>query len=631
MNAWNELLANLAIVAISTALWTFGHGRVVRYLPRWKRLIFGFVMALGTLCAMMMPFHFSSGVNLDLRYTFLAISGLFGGPIAAFPPLIVAVSKRIVDGGTGLTVAFPQIAMATGSGLIAFKFAKDRVPSGWTIFVISTAVVFSGTVGFFVKVPLDQWNVVMPYVVLPFAALLFTSSTVAGLAISQEQKRYDATELNRIYRAIIEALPDCLNAKDVSGRFIAANPATASLMNAGAPENLIGNTDFDFYPPEAAQVFRADEERLLNGGTPVAVEQRVTRPDRVEIWLSTLKVPLKDVDGKIVGIITHNREITDRKLLERELAESEIRLSDAVASIADGLAMFDKRGVQIFNNARYIELFPLTANVRSGGECLRTIIRAAIELGEEPQIVGNIDDYIERSVDALLRPGDRQMRLADGRWIEARTRETSSGGCLIAFSDVTGAKRAEEELRALNQRLEQLAHTDGLTGLWNRRAFDEAIEKSVSTATVAGHGPSLLMIDVDRFKAYNDTYGHPAGDTCLKSVADCISAMMHSFSGSVVARYGGEEIAVIIPNTSSAAAMSTAKLIGSQVRSLQLPHTGSEKGIVTISIGVANLSDGNMRSRGELLRAADEALYNAKAAGRDCSRAVIRAQASMHV
>ena len=620
MNPWNELLANLAVVAIATSLWTFGHRHVLLALPRYKDLAFGFIMAVGTFCVMSLPFQFADGVFLDLRYTLLTIAGVFGGPVAALPPFLVAVIKRITVGGMGLEIGLPLIFMATASGLIAKRFSREQVPSGRTIVVIACAVVFSGTAGFFVKIPLARWGMVMPSVVLPFGLVLFSSSVVACLAIAQELKRHEATNLNRIYRAIIEALPDCLNAKDIQGRFIAANPATASLMSSGSVDNLIGKTDFDFYPFETAASFRKDEERLLKNGIALTVEQRIMRRDGTEAWLSTLKAPFLDEHGALVGMVTHNREITERKLLEGQLLETKGRLTDALASMADGIAMFNARGVQILNNGRYLELFPLTADVRTAGTCMRTIIRSSIARGEERAASGNVDDLVERLADALLRPGDRQVRLADGRWLEARTRATADGGCLIVYSDITRAKQTEVELQTLNERLITLASTDPLTGLLNRRAFDVAFDRVIASASRSDAGGTLLMIDVDRFKSYNDSYGHPAGDICLQQVARAVSAFMESYPSSVVARYGGEEFCVIVPNVGSGAALTIAKLLCSHVRSLDLVHIGSEKAVVTVSIGLASFDHKTAYNKTSLLKAADAALYHAKAAGRDCVR-----------
>lgn len=616
MNPWNELLANMAIVAITTSIWTFSHRHVQRYAPRLLSAIFGLIMAAGTSLVMLLPFQFQTGVFLDLRYTFLTIAGLFGGPLASGLTAATAVAMRIMQGGLGIPVGLSLIGLASACGLAAGLLKRSRAPGLRMILVVSLAVVCSGTLGFFLKVPVSSWGTVMPAVVLPFAILLFVSSVVASLAISQEIKRQDATNENRVYRAIIEALPDCLNAKDLQGRFIAANPATAELMGAACVEDLIGKSDFDFYPEATARIFQNDEQALLQTGRATVVEQRFSRGDNLEAWLITLKAPLRNEEGELVGMITHNRDITERKKLQGELLQTQQLLSDAMASMEDGLAMFDEAGTQVFSNARYLELFPLTADMRGNGTCMRQILRAAIERGEDTPVSGNLDDFIERTADALLRPGHRQMRLADGRWIEARTRSTSAGGHLIVYSDITRSKRSEEELRALNERLGVMALTDSLTGLLNRRAFDEALERTVASAPHGSTGPSLLMIDVDRFKAYNDAYGHPAGDACLKKVAACIGDLMRSYPHSLVARYGGEEIGVIIPNCGSVGAAAIARLICGHLRGLAIEHRASERGVVTASIGIATIGEGASDWE-SLLGQADEALYRAKADGRD--------------
>lgn len=152
MPPWNELLANLAIVAISTSLWTFGNNHVARFLPRCKTAVFGVVMAIGALCAMSLPFQFIPGVLLDLRYTFLAVAGLFGGPVAAITPFVAAIAWRVLSGGTGLWVGIPLIVMATASGLIAHRCIRG-IPDGKSILVVALAVVFSGTAGFLSRFP----------------------------------------------------------------------------------------------------------------------------------------------------------------------------------------------------------------------------------------------------------------------------------------------------------------------------------------------------------------------------------------------------------------------------------------------------------------------------------------------
>jgi diguanylate cyclase (GGDEF)-like protein len=184
--------------------------------------------------------------------------------------------------------------------------------------------------------------------------------------------------------------------------------------------------------------------------------------------------------------------------------------------------------------------------------------------------------------------------------------------------------RTQLRVKALTDQLRELAATDGLTGLSNRRSFDEALRREWARSQRSGRPLALLMLDVDHFKAYNDHYGHPAGDDCLRQVAQCLKASMQRRTD-MVARYGGEEFAALLPETDTPGAHEVAAGIHAQLRALALPHAASQTApLVTVSIGIgtfgprsqgwhAELADADPAS---LLKAADAALYAAKSAGR---------------
>jgi diguanylate cyclase (GGDEF)-like protein len=175
--------------------------------------------------------------------------------------------------------------------------------------------------------------------------------------------------------------------------------------------------------------------------------------------------------------------------------------------------------------------------------------------------------------------------------------------------DMTAQKEAQ-------QALELLATQDGLTGIANRRRFDELLHLEWGRAMRDDKKLSLLMIDVDHFKDYNDTYGHQAGDACLQRIAatmtECIQRTVD-----VVARYGGEEFAVILPNASNDGANVVAERIRAAVEQLHLPVPDGKAGKVTVSLGVATITPVQAGGFNKLIRAADAALYQAKHAGRN--------------
>jgi len=189
-------------------------------------------------------------------------------------------------------------------------------------------------------------------------------------------------------------------------------------------------------------------------------------------------------------------------------------------------------------------------------------------------------------------------------------------GIVEAFTDISARKQAEQALQAANQELARLSLTDGLTGLANRRRFDEYIDLEWKRHRREGQPLSVLMGDVDFFKKYNDAHGHQAGDRCLSAVAQAIRGAVKR-PADLPARYGGEEFVVVLPGTHAEGARHVGELIRVAVEGLGLPHpTSAAAGHVTLSIGVATLVPGD-GTPADLTRLADEALYRAKEQGRN--------------
>ena len=171
----------------------------------------------------------------------------------------------------------------------------------------------------------------------------------------------------------------------------------------------------------------------------------------------------------------------------------------------------------------------------------------------------------------------------------------------------------QQALEAVNQELNQLSRYDPLTGLANRRRFDEIKALEFSRAVRAESPLAVMMCDIDHFKLYNDTYGHAQGDRCLKALADCLT-LLFARAGELPARLGGEEFAVLLPGATAELALSQAERLRQAIWDLAIPHAGSPVASrVTISIGVACLRHGQHLEFDSLLQIADEALYVAKA------------------
>jgi diguanylate cyclase (GGDEF)-like protein/PAS domain S-box-containing protein len=227
------------------------------------------------------------------------------------------------------------------------------------------------------------------------------------------------------------------------------------------------------------------------------------------------------------------------------------------------------------------------------------------------------------SADNRSASGEYMSRRKDGNyvWVEARftfvrNPQDDSPEIIAVIRDISKRKVAEEQMWLANDQLKSLAETDTLTGIANRRKFDDVFERELRRGARAGSQLSLLLVDIDRFKLFNDSYGHSAGDDCLRHVARALAANLRR-PADLIARYGGEEFAVILADTAPEAAVHVAETLRQAVAGLGLAHGLSDSGVVTVSIGVAGARCDGQNPGRALLEAADEALYRAKEEGRN--------------
>lgn len=183
---------------------------------------------------------------------------------------------------------------------------------------------------------------------------------------------------------------------------------------------------------------------------------------------------------------------------------------------------------------------------------------------------------------------------------------------VVLIALVNNLASVYRKMRGAHQVLANLAKIDGLTGLSNRRSFDQSLEAESRRAARSGQPLALLMVDVDHFKLYNDRYGHQQGDECLRAVSALLTASARR-PGDTVARYGGEEFAMLLPATDMEGAMLVANRLLAGLAGMAMEHAGAPAGVVSLSVGVAC---GDGRHPASLVREADEALYRAKRTGR---------------
>ena len=237
---------------------------------------------------------------------------------------------------------------------------------------------------------------------------------------------------------------------------------------------------------------------------------------------------------------------------------------------------------------------------------------------------GTADMCISQSIHGIDHEADYRALTADGGYVWVRDvvhvlRENGETTALVGFIfDISERKKMEDVLLRLNKQLESLSFHDALTSVANRRMYDRTMTAEWGRALRHQTPISLIIVDVDQFKQYNDHYGHVMGDQCLVAVADALSCVSGR-SSDLLARYGGEEFVLMLPDTDREAALAMAERCRQSVEDRRIPHATSDvSNIVTVSVGLCTMVPTENTDPASIFETADKMLYLAKQNGRNC-------------
>jgi diguanylate cyclase (GGDEF)-like protein len=301
----------------------------------------------------------------------------------------------------------------------------------------------------------------------------------------------------------------------------------------------------------------------------------------IEDTLTALKVVCHQLEKLDFRAIPARDGVTGLRLYEEE--KPDLVLLDVILPGMNGIEVARRiRGME--KESEWTPIIFLTSRARDQD------IEEAINAGGDDYLIKPVSEVV---LGAKVRAMERLVQMR--------------------YSLVVLSSRLDEA----NGELKRLSSVDGLTGIPNRRNFDESLDREWRRCKRGNLPFTLFMADVDYFKQFNDAYGHQAGDDCLRAVAQALAGLVHR-PGDLVARYGGEEFGVILPETDLGGAISLAEGMRHAVETLSIPHMDSSVSpVVTLSIGVASMRTGGDAQPEVLLRTADRALYSAKRSGRN--------------
>ena len=296
---------------------------------------------------------------------------------------------------------------------------------------------------------------------------------------------------------------------------------------------------------------------------------------------------------------------------------SEQRLREVLDAVPAGLVLYDNQDRLVAINQEAALQYPYRGQEALLGTSFEDLMRRALRDGLVPDGVGREEEWLAmRLAGRGANTAAMQRHTEDGHWVHFFDNRTPSGYLVMTRLDIAPLVEKGLALERAHEQQLRLSMTDGLTGIANRRQFEQTLQGEWQRCARNQTRMSTLMIDIDHFKRYNDHFGHLTGDECLRQVARILTKCIKR-AGELVARYDGEEFAVLLPGADAAEALRVAERCMLQLHNARIPHADSPVSPwLTVSIGVATKTAAPAVSPLTLLQAAEQAVAAAKAAGR---------------
>lgn len=389
---------------------------------------------------------------------------------------------------------------------------------------------------------------------------------------------------------------------DENGNFIfqELNP-THEELTGFKTEDIKDKKPKDFLPPEIANEIEKNYRKCVESKKVIEYEEKLFLKGKETWWLTRL-IPLINEEDRVYKIIGASININNYKEAIEEL-DIKNNLTESIFKIIP-TPIFSKDKDFKFNNCN--EAFENLFDIKK--EALLKIEDNSIFGDKVKDILNEKENDLKINKQSLEFEIEIEEKHLIFKLMPIIT-EDIFNGYVCSIIDISEQKRYQKLL-------ENLAIRDELTGLYNRRGLSDFIEREWKNAIRQKQPISILMIDVDNFKKYNDSYGHQEGDKCLKSISEVMIKNVYR-PADIVSRIGGEEFLIILPNTNFQGALKVAERIRQEVFKLKIEHKNSVFGVVTISIGVSTSIPGKFEKYEELIEDADKNLYIAKSKGRN--------------
>lgn len=622
----NILLINLAIIIICV----FIQWQIIIKLINMNRhkhkinLFIGITSGIAGTVLMLYSINIDEYILMDLKHIIIALSAVYGSPISALVCSAIIATMRIVLYG----VSTPSFVAFTGILFIGFIFAYIGRSKKTTAFRFIAMNLISATYMFGSLYYILGFGKPFLHHYVFFITISFIGGCLCYFVCEYARISYENFKQLSYYGLIVNNSSDLICIHDLNSKLKYVSPSITKLLGYKAKE-FLGKFTYDFIHPQDLDYIHSQHELLLKQLDVVTSAYKFRKKDGSYIWLESKAHLVKDPSGSDKEVISISRDVTSRKLVEDKLKSANDRLVtifnnggtaitvrdinqkpiDVSQSYLNMLGYKDVKEVEYFSN-----IVPLEDRQRES-VFFKDLLDGKINSYRiEKRYIKKDGSILWGDVIVTLLPNENGNPLVIGMMNDITDRKQYEKMLLDMELKL---KRANEELKEKNKILTELSFSDGLTGIPNRRYFQISLEKEWKRAQRIFKPITLLMIDVDYFKIFNDTYGHVQGDECLKIIAKTLKSTVNR-STDLTARLGGEEFSVLLPDTDEDGGKSIATKILEAISALKIPNENSKAmPYVTVSIGICSLVPTVNCEAEDFIHAADMALYSAKESGRN--------------
>ena len=459
----------------------------------------------------------------------------------------------------------------------------------------------------------------------------------------------------QMLQLVVDNIPMLAYWKDSDLVYLGCNRAFAAHAGLASPDEIVGKTDFDLPWKEQAPDMRDDDQQVIATKSPkLGIEDYAIQPDGSQLWSRSNKIPLHDRDGNVIGLLGTSEDITERQLAEQEIELANEKLiswvndlerrnqeANLMRQMGDLLQVSNEREEYYTIIKEFVpQLFPDTSGalfiISNSKSSVDTVAVWGEELQSDRTFSPNECWAMRRGQiyqGGSSKPGLNCAHIKKpfhGRYLEVPM--MASGELLGVFhieqrdeayplesiQDLAHNLADHLSLSFSNLKLRETLRTqsirDALTGLFNRRYMEEALTREIPRAKRKKMPVGIIMLDIDHFKVFNDTYGHEAGDMVLREIGALLQSRIRGED--ITCRYGGEEFILILPEATKEVTVLRAEQIREAIKSMRVEYRRQPLGVISISLGVAIYPEHSSSVEG-ILKKADEALYVAKHNGRD--------------